>query len=210
MAKGLGTFSLGGKGVTLTRGRGANKTVVLDVSFKDLERWARRNAVDTKRLMDRSFGRACSGLRRKFQQIVSGAGGVNGVPKFKDFAAFTQELRAARGTSSRPMGGVLADKKVVVAFKKNGWQVIGWPDRLADWAVKFQDAVGGESQLNSKMWRHYVHRLGIKDIPRSYERNPRRVIPEPFGQYVQQNLKTWAKGSFYKDLAKQMAKTTAL
>lgn len=210
MAKGLGTFSLGGKGVTLTRGRGANKTVVLDVSFKDLERWARRNAVDTKRLMDRSFGRACSGLKKKFQQVVSGAGGVNGVPKFKDFAAFTQELRAARGISSRPMGGVLADKKIIVAFKKNGWQVIGWPDRLAEWAVKFQDAVGGESQLNSKTWRHYVHRLGIKDIPRSYERNPRRVIPDPFGASVRKNLKAWVKGEFFKKLARKMAKTTAL
>lgn len=210
MAKGLGTFSLGGKGVTLTRGRGANKTVVLDVSFKDLERWARRNEVDTKRLMNRSFGRACSGLKKKFTQVVAGGGGVNGVPKFKDFAAFTKELRAARGIASRPMGGVLANKRNVVAFKRGGWQIIGWPDRLAEWAVNFQDAVGGESQLNSKMWRHYVHRLGIKDIPRSYERNPRRVIPEPFGSHVKKNLENWAKGSFYKELARQMAKTTAL
>lgn len=210
MAKGIGTFSLGGKGVTLTRGRGANKTVVLDVSFKDLERWARRNAVDTKRLMDRSFGRACSGLRRKFQQVITSGGGVNGVPKFKDFTAFTKELREVRGTSSIPMGGILADKYLAVAYKKDGWQIIGWPDRLAEWSVKFQDGVGKDSDLNDKFWRRSLHIKGIKDIPRVYERNPRRVLPEPFGSYVQKNLTIWAKGSFYKDLAKQMAKTSKL
>lgn len=210
MAKGLGKFHFGDKGVTLTRGGGKNKTVILDVSFRELRRWARRNAIKTKQLMRQSFSRACTGLKSKLQKVVSNAGGVNGVPKFKDFSAFTQELRAARGMSSRPMGGVLASKKVIVTYRENGWQIIGWPDRLAEWAVNFQDAVGGESELNSSSWCHYVRRLGIKDIPRTYERNPRRVIPEPFGQYVRKNLYNWAKEIFYKDLARQMAITTGL
>lgn len=205
MAK-LGTFSVGASSVTMTRGRGANRTVALEVSFKELEKWASKNKVDTKRLMTRSFGRACSGLKKKFTQVVTGAGGINGVPKFKDFEDFTKTLRNVRGTSSRPMGGKLAEKKSVVAFKRGGWQIIGWPDRLAEWAVKFQDAVGN-NDLNNNRFRHWLHSRGIHDIPRVYTRNPRRVIPEPFGKYVEQNLKDWAKSAFYKELARQFARS---
>jgi hypothetical protein len=202
-------------GVDFLTGRGKNKTVTLSMTFKELERWAARQKIDTAKLMTRSFGRACAGLKKKFRQVVQNAGGVNGVPKFKDFDAFTKELRKVKGIEDRPMGGVLADPAFIVSFKRNGWQIIGWPDQssgkgtpLAEWAIRFQD--GGDAlaevQLQDPDWRAYIHRKGIREIPRTYAHNPRRVLPEPFGGYVDQHLEEWAKGALYKGLAKMYQK----
>ena len=196
-------ISLTSTGVDFVSGRGKHKTVELSMTFADLEKWAKRCRIDTKKIKTETFGWAVKGLKTKLRQVVTKAGGVNGVPKFRDFEEFTKELRAKKGISGRPMGGVLADEKCIVSFKRNGYQVIGWPDNLAAWAVKFQD--GGDRvaqrQLEDSGWRRYVHRMGIRDIPRSYSRNPRRVLPEPFGGFVKANLKAWAKGAFYKRLA---------
>ncbi len=194
-------------GVDFLSGRGKNKTVTLSMSFKQLEDWAKSCGADMDKVIQRSRGRACAGLKKKFQQVIKNGGGVNGVPKWRDFEEFTQALRAARG-SSAPLGGILAEPYVVVSYKLNGAQVIGWPDRLADWAVKFQD--GGdtlaEQQLQDDSWRAWMHRKGIKEIPRTYAHNPRPVLPEPFGTYVDEHLDDWAKGALYKGLAQMFAK----
>lgn len=110
------------------------------------------------------------------------------------------------------MGGVLAESGSIGAWKRNGWQYIGWKDYLAETARKFQEGLPGTAEqhlLDNANYRHYLHRRGIKDIPRTYTRNPRQVLPEPFGSYVQVHLKEWAQGSYYKQLAKLMAKATA-
>ena len=202
-------LNLTDSGVIATAGRGRNKTVVLEVSFKELEAWAKRVEIDERAMWRKAYGRACSALKSRFSKIVRNAGGVEGVPKFHDFEEFTRELRTKRGTSSRPMGGVLANKANIVAFKRNGWQIIGWPDRLAEWAVKFQDGTGGP-EFNDPRTRYAWHRLGIREIPREYAHNPRRVIPEPFGTHVDKYLDKWASGTFYKDLARQMARRVAV
>lgn len=198
----LGTFKNTGTGITLSR-RGAG--VLLNVSYKELEIWAAKNGIDEKKLWKKNYGRAIKNIKGKFTKVVTRAGGVEGVPKFTDFDAFTRELRTARNMT-RPMGGVLADKKVIIAKKVGNTQYIGWPDRLAEWAVRFQDGIGDDAEFNNKWNRHQWHMLGIKDIPTVYKSNPRRVIPEPFGIYVQKYLVEWARSSFYKDLARQMAK----
>lgn len=198
----LGTFKNTGTGITLSR-RGAG--VLLNVSYKELEIWAARNGVDEKKLWTKSFGRACKGLRSKLQKIMAHGGGVEGVPKFKDFEQFTKELRAATGRST-PMGGILSQKKQIVAYKRGNTQYIGWPDRLAAWADFFQAGSGGDEYFHDPKTLRYLHHLGIHNIPKQYVRNERNIIPEPFGSYVRQNLVEWARGSFYKDLAKQMAK----
>ena len=202
-------FSITDVGVNFSRGKGAAK-VSLVISFKELEAWARRQKIDTKRLMQRSFGRACSGLKQKFARVTTEGGGVCGVPKFKDFEDFTKQLRELDGKTGRLMGGVLADKRRIVAFKRNGYQVIGWPDSMSRLAVAFQDGKGVEKKDEGFMFwpstRYALHRKGIRDIPRYYVHNPRRIIPEPFGGFVQEHLEEWARGVFYKDLAKQMMK----
>ncbi|MBQ1429505.1 MAG: hypothetical protein IIZ06_07535 [Kiritimatiellae bacterium] len=195
-------------GVIATSGRGASKTVTLSVSFAEIDAWARRMRRDEPRLWRRAYGRAITALKSQFKRVVSNAGGVDGVPKFKDFESFTRELRTATNRAT-PMGGVLADKSRIVAFKRNSWQIIGWPDALAEWAVKFQDGVGGDSSeafLTDAKSRARLHRMGIRDVPRTYAHNPRRIIPEPFGSHVRRHLDEWARGAYYKSLAKEMAK----
>ena len=164
--------------------------------------------LDTDKLMQKSFAAACSGLKKKFQQVVRSAGGVCGVPKFRSFEEFTNELRRVEGISSRPMGGKLAEKSSIGAWKRNGWQVIGWKDYLAEAAIRFQDALPGdaETKLNDNSYRRSLHIKGIRDIPRTYTRNKREVIPEPFGKYVQEHLEQWARGAYYKTLARMMQK----
>lgn len=200
-------------GVEFTKGRGAAK-VAITVSFDALEQWAKRMQIDEPKLMQRSFGSAISGLKKKFKKVVQRAGGVEGVPKFPDFDAFTKTLREKRGGRwpYRPMGGSLGDPRKIVAYRRGLWHVIGWPDRLAKWAVIFQDAIVGygEKQLNDRQWRRAIHKIGVREIPRTYVRNPRRVIPEPFGTYVRSHLREWARAAYYKELARLMQKAGAL
>lgn len=202
------TVKLGEHSVTVTEGRGKNKSVILDVSLKDLEVWAARSGKDAAQLWRRSYGRAVSGLKKQFTKIVTSAGGVYGVPKFRNFEQFTRELRTVTNRTT-PMGGTLADKRRIVAYKQNGWQIIGWPDTLANTAVAFQDGEGGRSAedwLNNPRERAWLHRRGLRDIPRVYTHNPRRILPEPFGTHVRNNLDNWAKSIYFKQLASLMAK----
>jgi hypothetical protein len=204
---GIGTLKTEGRNVTFSR-RGVG--VYLEVSFKELSHWGRRNRVDANKLYIKSYGAAIRALRAKLQKVVTRGGGVEGVPKFKDFEEFTKELRAVRNNSA-PMGGILAEKHVIVSYKRDGAQVIGWPDNLAEWAVKFQDGIGGassEAMFTDPERRYHLHRLGIRDVPREYVHNPRRVLPEPFDEYVRRHLKEWAHNTYYKALARQMAKKT--
>ena len=198
----LGTFRLTDKGVALSR-RGQG--VLLDVSFKELEVWAARNAIDEKRLWRQSWTRACTTLRRQLQKVVSSAGGYYGVPKFKDFESFTEDLRRVEHKTA-PMGGILAEKHSIIWRKVGKTTYIGWPDKLATWADRFQDGVPRNGMFDNPQSRYALHRKGIRDVPAQYVSNPRRVLPEPFGTHAQKHLEEWARGAFYKALARRMAK----
>ena len=208
MAKGLGTFTVGNGFVTQTRGRGANKAVVLNVSFKELEIWAAKNGVDEKKCWDRAWNRALSTLRSRLRKVIKGAGGYEGVPKFRDWEEFTKELRRVNNRTT-PMGGILSEPQLISWERKGKTYYLGWPDRLAGWAVRFQEGDPGsrsEWLFTTPEGRHLLHKRGVKDVPHQYIVNPRRVLPEPFGHHVDKYLPEWAQGVFYKDLAKQMAK----
>lgn len=204
----MASYKTNDLGVTVSSGRGAAK-VSLFISFKDLDRWAERQKIDVPKMTERSFLRACGGLKKKFTQVVTRAGGVCGVPKFKDFEAFTKDLRSRSGKTT-PMGGKLAEKSSVFGGKATGgWYIVGWKNYLEKAAENFQDGFGGSSAEKYFVDPHYRriwHRQGLEEIPRSYVHNPRRVLPEPFGSYVAANLKSWAKSIYYKDLARQMQK----
>ena len=161
-------YSMTASGVQVTSGRGKG-AVSLVVSFREIERWAKKMRKDTKELWRLSYGRACAGLKKKFLEVMRQSGGVNGVPKFKDFEDFTKALRSAGGRTA-PMGGMLADKSVVVAFKRNGAQVIGWPDYLADTACAFQEGRGGadaEKYFTDPEWRRVWPTCWRPPAPRS-------------------------------------------
>lgn len=203
-------FKVVDSAVRMSKGRGA-AAVSLDISFREIETWAKRNKVDTDRLFRRSFGRACSALKRQLVQIMQQGGGLHGVPKFRDFEDFTKEVRKLRGIDGRPMGGVLADKARIVAFKRNGYQVVGWPDSMSRLVVAFQDGQGVEKKDEAfTFWpstRYALHKRGIRDVPRYYVHNPRPIIEPYWHEHVRLNLDDWATKIYYKDLAKQMAKT---
>ena len=198
-------YSLTDTGVSVTSGRGKN-AVALVISFKEIEAWATRMRKDTKELWRLSYGRAVAGLKKKFIQTVLSGGGLNGVPKFRDFEDFTKTIRAKSGRSA-PMGGVLADKANIVAFKRNGAQVIGWPDHMADAANSFQEGRGGpkaEKWFTDPGYRRLWHRSGIADIPRAYVHNPRMVIEPYFVDYVKAHMDEWARSVYFTGLAKLM------
>ena len=198
-------YSLTASGVRASSGRGAS-AIVLEFSFKEIDAWAKRMEKDTKELWRLSYGRAVSGLKKKFIEVMQKSGGVYGVPKFKDFEDFTKTLRAKSGRTAT-MGGLLADKSVVVAFKRNGYQVIGWPDYLEKSATAFQEGRGGpeaERWFTDPDYRRCWHRAGLKDIPRAYVHNERMVIEPYFVDYVRKNLDEWAKGAYYTGLVKLM------
>ena len=52
-------------GATVTTGRGAARTVILEVDFKELERWARRMKIDEARVWRKAYGSAIRSLRSK-------------------------------------------------------------------------------------------------------------------------------------------------
>jgi len=122
-------YSLTATGVSFTSGRGKG-AVAIELSFREIDRWAKRMQKDTKELWRLSYGRACAGLKKKFVEVMQKSGGVYGVPKFKDFEDFTKTLRSMSGRTAT-MGGVLAERENIFAFKKNGAQVIGWHDDMA-------------------------------------------------------------------------------
>ena len=198
-------FTMTDAGVSVTSGKGRN-AVTLVISFKEIEAWAARMKKDTKELWRLSYGRAVSGLKKKFIQTVQSGGGLNGVPKFKDFEDFTKELRSKSGRTDA-MGGVLADKANIVAFKRNGAQVIGWPDHMATAANSFQEGRGGpnaEKWFTDPSWRQAWHRQGLHDIPRAYTHNPRMVIEPHFVEYVKTHMDEWARSAYFTGLAKLM------
>lgn len=198
-------YSMTDSGVQVTSGRGKG-AVSLVVSFREIERWAKKMRKDEKELWRLSYGRACAGLKKKFAEVMRQSGGVNGVPKFKDFEDFTKTLREKSGRTAT-MGGILAERGAIVAFKRNGAQVIGWPDYMADVACAFQEGRGG---ANSEKWftdpeyRRSWHRQGLREIPRQYVHNERQVIEPHFVEYVRKNLDEWARSAFFTGLAKLM------
>lgn len=198
-------YSLTDSGVLSRTGKG-KKAVELLVSFKEIEAWAKRMRAKEKELWRLSYGRAISGIKSKLRKVMKSGGGVEGVPKFKDFEDFTKELRVLRGRSG-PMGGVLAKDRCITAWKCNGSQYIGWPDGMADVAHKFQEGRGGpiaEKWFADSEWRQAWHRRGIKDVPRAYVHNERMVIEPYFVDYIKRYLDEWARGAYYKGLVKLM------
>ncbi len=198
-------FTLTDSSVVMRSGRGSG-AVEISISFKEIEAWAKKMNANEPRLWRLAYGRAVAGLKKKFFNVILHRGGECGVPKFKDFEAFTNELRASRGRTA-PMGGVLAERANVVAFKRNGAQVIGWPDNLEETAEKFQEGRGGyasEKYFTDPGYRQTWHWRGLTNIPPAYVHNERMVIEPYFVAYVRSHMDEWARGAYYKGLAKLM------
>ena len=189
--------------------------VAIRISMPQIEKRMRRLSADLPKLRARSLKTIAGNILKTMRKTMRVRGGLNGVPAFQDFEDFTKELRAIEGRSSRPMGGVLAENKMVryealTPFSSPRPSIrIGWQDFLSDVAVKFQLGAGGqdaEARFTDKGWRAAYHRKGIADVPRAYVHNPRPFMDEFDRGYVKPNLQKWVDGYVRRTLANQIAR----
>lgn len=121
------------------------------------------------RTMRAAFGAAAKRARKRLVKAMRSAGGVYGVPAMAPHNEISTYLRPGQ-----KMGGVLADDRRIVMFRRGpDEQVIGWPDALAKWAARFQEAnthALTEGERGYFRWRH------VRDIPTMYVRPSRDVI----------------------------------
>ena len=121
------------------------------------------------RTMRAAFGAAAKRARKRLVKVMRSAGGVYGVRGMPPHHEISTYLRPGQ-----KMGGMLADPTYIVMFRRNpDEQVIGWPDPLAKWAVKFQEA---DTHPFTDAQRKWMHRRGVKDVPFTYSRPDRDVI----------------------------------
>ena len=121
------------------------------------------------RTMRAAFGAAAKRARKRLVKAMRSAGGVYGVRGMPPHSEISTYLRPGQ-----KMGGVLADGKRIVMFKRGeDEQVIGWPDALAKWAVRFQEA---STRAMTDGERGYLRWRGVKDVPVMYSRPDRDVI----------------------------------
>ena len=119
--------------------------------------------------MRAAFGSAAKRARKRLAKVMRQAGGVYGVRGMPPHHEISTYLRPGQ-----KMGGVLADPARIVMFKRGqDEQVIGWPDALAKWAVKFQEA---NTHAMTDGERGYLLGRGVRDIPAMYSRPDRDVI----------------------------------
>lgn len=204
-------FDEGSGSVLASMGRGSAKRSVT-VSMHEIEEWARRNADRMPALIRRASGAAANILRNQLKSVMKSAGGKYHVPKFAPYQKFTTDLRAARGHSG-PFGGVLAS--TVTRWKSGDIQYVGWSEMaqgksrpISELAIAFQDGEGGadaEVMFIDPRFRHGIHKLGVKDIPRSYVSVKRDVLTS-FGAHIDDNLEAFKKKRLSEAIAKQLAK----
>jgi hypothetical protein len=121
------------------------------------------------RTMRAAFGAAAKRARKRLVKVMRQAGGVYGVRGMPPHHEISTYLRPGQ-----KMGGMLADPTYIVMFRRNpDEQVIGWPDPLAKWAVKFQEA---NTHATTEAECRYLRWRGVKDIPATYSRPDRDVI----------------------------------
>jgi len=136
--------------------------------------------------------RAANVLRNVMQR---GGNEKYGVPAF---AARQWLTLAIRGAKSRA-GGVLAERRRIVRFRRGAGQVIGWPDRLAAWASCYQDAVRRPAPVGERrgLYVRYGRRLGGAKVPTWYEK-PARPVIDPFTDYLKDAFPGYVRAAFEK------------
>ena len=148
--------------------------------------------------MRAAFGAAAVRARRRLAKVMRQAGGVYGVRGMPPHHEISTYLRPGQ-----KMGGVLADDKRIVMFRRGeDEQVIGWPDALAKWAVRFQEA---DTHPFTDAQRAWMHHRGIKDIPATYSRPDRDVI-NSFAVNLAAEWPGMVRAMFEKYYSSRMAK----
>lgn len=199
--------NLSSGGVGFSRGRGAGRTT-LEISAGEIAAWAKKNSALMPGIVRRSMGSAAGILRGQLRKVMRSGGGAFGVPLFAPYDGFTVSYRDVFGKRGK-MGGVLAESKRIVMYRRGEYQVIGWPDAMERLANSFQEGRGGAAAtawLNSRPVRAALHRRGIDEIPTAYS-GRRRDVMATFSRHIDSNLRSWRAGVLNKNIAKELARS---
>ena len=130
---------------------------------------------ETPRTFRAAHAAAATRAQNRLRKVMRKEGGVYGVPKFVPRHEMTRLMRPGL-----PFGGKLSEKAHIVKYKKGNGQVIGWVDRLSEWASAFQGAERYAFQPWQRRFFHQKHRsLDGFRIPTWYNRPERKII-DPF------------------------------
>lgn len=164
-------------------------------TYRELSRLERKTPRAFRAAHGIAANRAANALRNVMQR------GGNEKYRVPTFAARHWLTLAIRGAKSRA-GGVLADRRRIVRFRRGEGQVIGWPDRLASWASTYQDAVRRPVTRGERrgLYAFYGRRLGGAKVPDWYEK-PARPVVEPFTAYLADAFPGYVRAAFDKKVA---------
>ena len=156
---------------------------------------------ETPRTFRAAHAAAATRAQNRLRKVMRQAGGVYGVPTFAPRHQMTLLLRPGRQA-----GGLLADKGMIVKFRRGDGQVIGWVDRVAQWASCYQGAARYEFEPWQKRSLHADNRsLDGYHIPAYYDRPARKVI-DPFAANLQSEFPAMVLEQFERAVARRMAK----
>lgn len=165
-------------------------------SLAEMKRLAKDTPITYRKAISAAVSHAKNSLR-KVMNNGGGIGGTAGVPVAAEWHPITRQIQY-----NRKPGGRLAEKRSIVAFKRDGGWIIGWPDGMAGAALQYQSAANyrfEKSQLK------YFERRHVKDVPAWYSR-PARPIIEPFANYLDEWFPNEIRSQYDRIAARRIKK----
>ena len=131
---------------------------------------------ETPRTFRSALAGAATRVQNRLRKLMREQGGMYGVPKFAERHELTGML-----WPGRKFGGVLAEEDRIKKYKKGDGWVVGWVDRLAEWASAHQGSLRYEFEPWQKSFFHRKAGARLKGykIPAYYSR-PARPVIDPF------------------------------
>ena len=131
---------------------------------------------ETPRTFRKALAGAATHAQNQLRKLMRIKGGDYGVPKFAERHELTGML-----WPGRKFGGVLAEKDQIKKWKKGDGWVVGWVDRLSEWASAHQGSLRYEFAPWQKSYFHRKAGARLKGykIPAYYSR-PARPVIDPF------------------------------
>lgn len=135
---------------------------------------------ETPRTFRAAHAAAATRAQNRLRKLMRVKGGMYGVPKFAERHELTGML-----WPERKFGGMLSEKAQIVKYRKGDGQVIGWVDRLAEWASAHQGPLRYEFEPWQKSYFHRKAGARLKGykIPAYYSR-PARPVIDPFADHL--------------------------
>jgi hypothetical protein len=156
---------------------------------------------ETPRTFRAAHAAAATRAQNRLRKVMKMGGGHGGVPPFAPRHQMTHLLHPGRQA-----GGLLADKGMIVKFRRGDGQVIGWVDRVAQWASCYQSAARYEFETWQRADLHKRHReLNGYHIPSWYDR-PARPVIKPFTDQLSKDFPGMVLEAFNKAVARRLKK----